>query len=376
MRIFFPSAASLLTDHLPNGEGLIANDLLSGLSARGHSVVACVREAAIAGEASFLTVELGRGSRFGTFEVLGYGRHVRSVAAHLHRQWDFDVAHWLFPQGREAMTNSVPAGLPTIVGPLFSSWPASNKHVRLTDLPYEVTRRYVRHSHRRLLGGAAKILLATPQAGEQVPSSLLNRTEVFPIGVDLSRFQVSELPLSPVVAFVGRLEPLKGIFELIDSFREVRSALPDVRLLIAGDGPAASEVRARVAHYGRSVELLGRVPAESVSELLRQASLLCVPAPGEPYGMALLEAMAAGRAVVAARSGGASFLVKVPEGGRLVPGGDSEALSKALVELLVDRDMLAQMGRVNRRRAEDSFAWPVILGRLECLYAEATGRAG
>jgi glycosyltransferase involved in cell wall biosynthesis len=371
MRVFFPAAAALLTDHLPNGEGLIAHELLTNLVHRGHDVVACARATEFAQQPMYRIVEVGRGSALGTFENAGYARKVRRLAHQLHARDPFDVAHWLFPQGAESANAGAVDGLslPLVLGPLMTNWPTPRKRMRVTDLPYElVVKRLLHRSNRKLIAHSDALLLSTEGAREQLPPVHGARAEVVPFGIDAAKFDVTPLPATPVLAFVGRLDRAKGIFELLASFRDVQAALPEARLVIAGDGPEALAVRKQAAEYGGSVEVLGRVPNGSVPELLARSSLICVPAAGEPFGMALLEAMAAGRPVVAAESAGADALVQIGRGGDVVPPGDVGRLSRSLVGLLADRDLLERMGAFNRRLVEETFDWGVVVDRLEDVY--------
>jgi glycosyltransferase involved in cell wall biosynthesis len=95
----------------------------------------------------------------------------------------------------------------------------------------------------------------------------------------------------------------------------------------------------------------------------------------EAFGIAALEAMAVGRPVVAARSGGLADIVVDGETGCLVPPGDAGELRAALRRLLADEALRARMGAAGRRRAESVFSEQVVLSRLEKAYVRVTGRA-
>ena len=96
------------------------------------------------------------------------------------------------------------------------------------------------------------------------------------------------------------------------------------RLVFVGDGPLRPELEGRA-----NVELTGRVPHEQVPQLIAEATVLCQPSTIEPFGQALLEAMACGRSVVATRIGGPPEFVP-PEAGVLVDPLDEAALAEAM----------------------------------------------
>ena len=174
--------------------------------------------------------------------------------------------------------------------------------------------------------------------------------------------------------FLGVLEPKKGARELIQAFALARSKVPTARLLLVGDGPERQRISQLIAQLDLdgSTLLLDAVPHENVPALLEKSSLLCLPSYGEPFGMVVLEAMAAARAVVAADAGGPRFLVDRELGGRLVPLGSIVELGSALAELLSDETMLLEvLAAFNRQRVEERFSLEHVLDELEAVYAEA-----
>ena len=376
MRIFAPSAAALLTDHSANGEGLIAWALFSRLAARGHEVVACVRTADVSAEPAFTIVETGRASRFESVEPLAYARRVARIFADHGGPARFDVAHWLFPQGPEAVLDTLPATVPVVIGPQLLTWPSPSRIRHPGDLVLAVIRPLLERSHRQVVTRAAGLLASVPAAVANFPPEVRPRVQVLPFGIDETAFTPAELPTEPTVLFIGHLEARKGVRELVEAFARVREELADCRLVMAGEGPERGWLEARRRQLGEGLVLLGSVPHTRIPELLRDASLLCLPSHGEPFGMAIVEGMAAGRAIVALDDAGPRYLVDHGLGGLLVPDRRVESLSGALLELLTDRERLAAMGRHNRGRGERELAWHRIIDELERVYARAVDGAG
>ncbi len=132
-----------------------------------------------------------------------------------------------------------------------------------------------------------------------------------------------------VVGNVGRLHPDKDQATLIDAFAKILPKMPDARLLIMGEGRLRGELERQIGELGISqqVELKGRVP--DALRLFRAFDVFALSSDYEPFGMVLLEAMAAGIPVVSSNCGGAPEVLG--NAGRLFPVGDSEALALVLL---------------------------------------------
>jgi len=148
------------------------------------------------------------------------------------------------------------------------------------------------------------------------------KTVVLNSGVDLDRFHpvdpAAELE-SPAFVHVGTLSERKNVLRLADAF----APLEQGSLTFVGDGPLRAALEAR-----ERVRIVGRVHHDEVPRWLSAADVVCGPALVEPFGQALLEAMACGRSVVATRVGGPPEFVP-PEAGVLVDPLDTAALAEA-----------------------------------------------
>ncbi len=121
--------------------------------------------------------------------------------------------------------------------------------------------------------------------------------------------------------------------------------------VIAGVGPAEAKVRAAFARIGERVRWTGTLEPEALRRLYRAADLYVWPAVKEAWGMAFLEAQAAGVPVVAGRSGGVPAIVSDGKTGLLTPEGDASAFASAVRRLLTDSELRAAMGRAAMQRA-------------------------
>ena len=184
------------------------------------------------------------------------------------------------------------------------------------------------------------------------------------VAPDVSAY-VSQLPADGFLLFVGALHRNKGIEPLLEAYAGLAEAPPLVLIgTLWPDSPRS---------FPPNVIVRNDWPHEAVMEAWRRCSLGLVPSIWpEPFGLVALEAMDAGRPVVASRIGGISDIVADGESGLLVPPGDATALRGAIAGLLADPERRARMGAAGRRRVE-LFRADQILPRIEQVYAEVTG---
>jgi phosphatidylinositol alpha-mannosyltransferase len=170
-------------------------------------------------------------------------------------------------------------------------------------------------------------------------------------GIEIERFAEAEpWPTDGrTIFFLGRHEPRKGLDVLL-------AALPllpaDVTVWIGSDGPDTERLRVRHAGDPR-ITWLGRLSDEEKRRRLKAADIFCAPSlRGESFGVVLLEAMAAGAAIVASDLSGYRLVARPDQDGLLVPPGDAEALAAALNRVLDDpglRTALVEQGAVRAR---------------------------
>lgn len=183
-------------------------------------------------------------------------------------------------------------------------------------------------------------------------------------GIDVERFAGAEpWPTNgPTIFFFGRHESRKGLAVLL----EARHALADdVTFWIGGSGPETDALKAKTGDDPR-VQWLGRISDAELASRLAGADVACLPSlHGESFGVVLVEAMAAGTAIVASELPGYRAVARPDEHAVLVPPDDPAALGLALKDLLADAPRRAQLVAAGRRRAGD-FAMP----KLAAAYAE------
>ena len=178
--------------------------------------------------------------------------------------------------------------------------------------------------------------------------------EIIPNGIDLNHFRPDVQPMEQYrdgklnIVFMGRLEFRKGVNYLLKAFYELKSQMPDTRLIICGPG---TRLRKRYEEWVeknrlRDVVFTGMVSFEDQPRYYRTADVFCAPSTSrESFGLVLLEAMATGRPTVATNIEGYASVVTSGEEGLLVPPMDSHALAQALMTLLKDKALREQMAQ-------------------------------
>jgi glycosyltransferase involved in cell wall biosynthesis len=171
------------------------------------------------------------------------------------------------------------------------------------------------------------------------------------------------------VVFAGRIVRPKGVDVLIRAAREVEG-----EFVICGDGRRLGAMRelARTCGVEDRVEFRGWLSAEDLAEELAQASVAVIPSLWpEPFGLVGIEALAAGRPVVASATGGVPDWLQDGVSGTLVPPGDAAALARALNELLESPERQRQMGEAGKRTVESRFSRERHVTELVRAYATA-----
>jgi glycosyltransferase involved in cell wall biosynthesis len=215
-----------------------------------------------------------------------------------------------------------------------------------------------------------------------------SRIEIIPQGIRMERFDVPpgtretvrrELGVAadaPVAVAIGRLHLQKRFDHLLDTWQDVVAKVPAARLFIAGEGRLAGEIEARrrALRLEGSVTMLGF--RADVPQLLAAADCLVMSSDDEGVPVVAIEAMAAGRAVVATEVGSIAAAVEHGRTGLLVPRQDRAALGSALVAVLGDAALCREMGRRGRAKVRERFELEHCIAETERFLVALASRAG
>ncbi len=259
---------------------------------------------------------------------------------------------------------------------------------------YEIRRKRRKRQLRFLLRNA-KLVVACSEFTRNAVLALgvsVERTRILYPGVDTHHFTPDTRHLTPdtkrgngraTLLTVARLAELyKGHDTTIRALPLVRAKCPDVRYVIAGDGPLRDYLGRVAESVGveREVRFLGEVTDDELPDLYRACDAFVLlsresPSKGgaEGFGIVCIEAGACGKPVVAGRSGGLVDAVDHDKSGLLVDPQDIGAAAVALVSVLNDPAVADRLGKEGRRRVLERFTWDKVIGEAREVFAEAAG---
>ena len=196
-------------------------------------------------------------------------------------------------------------------------------------------------------------------------------------GVDIEEKKRS-LGLYPqrlIVGAIGWLLPIKGPMHLLKAMKSVWESNPDTQLVFVGKGDQEEELKTETFRMGASSKVRFLGWRYDIPEIMQAIDILVLPSLNEGMGRVLVEAMAAGRPVVASNVCGIPDLVRHGQNGFLVSPGDVNGLCTAIIRLLNDQKIREEMGRRGRSAANE-FSEEKMLQKIDALYSSLLGKMG
>ncbi len=344
---------------VPGGVQNHVRDLAEVLVSRGHQVGVLAPGEVRGGLPAYVELA-GKAVAVpynGSVARLAFGPRVSARTARWLREGAYDVVHVHEPLAPSVSLLALWASSQPVVATFHTANVRSRTMAAVSSIVRPSTEKI---SARIAVSESARATLVQHLGGEPV---------VIPNAVFRSAF--SEAPIEPrwqqpgpVIAFLGRIdEPRKGLSLLLDSWPGIRAQVPGCRLLVAGRGESPARPD--------GVEFLGPVSDADRCRLLRSATVYVAPhLTGESFGIVLVEAMAAGTAVVA--SDLPAFRAVLDEGrcGRLFRAGDTPALTTALVDVVTDEAARAAY-RHQASIAVRRYDWDLVADEILAVYGTA-----
>ncbi len=234
---------------------------------------------------------------------------------------------------------------------------------------------------------ADRIIVSSDAVRSMFPAAKRGKVITVRNGIDLRRFhhcrdgagirQQWGIPAeSPVVGFIGRFIPWKGVDYFVRSCVEVSRVFPEARFLVVGSTLQGyeryvEEVRQVIRELGLVDKTVLAFNRKDIPDILAAIDVFVhASIRPEPFGIVIVEAMAAGKPVVATNDGGVPEIINSPDVGVLVPPRDVAAMAKAVIGLLRDRPTAIRMGRAVRQRVEEQFDSVTVTRRVETIYLD------
>ena len=292
-------------------------------------------------------------------------------------QEQFDVIHL-----HEPMTPTLPLSVLRHVPLSPQSVVVGTFHAyREDNYPgYEYVKRVLDRFFERLDG----CIVVSEVVREYMISYFPGDYRVIPNGIDVERF--SNPALRPIeqfddgklnILFVGRLDKRKGFKYLIRAYARVKEAIPRTRLLVVGayDKEDKAEFVLYARKHGlRDVRFIGPVSEEDLPRYYRTCDVFCAPSTGfESFGIILLEAMAAGKPIVASDIDGYRTVLQDGMEGLLIPPEDEQRLADGLICLLKEPALRERMGRQGQAKAQ-YYSWQKVAQQVLDYYQELLER--
>jgi glycogen(starch) synthase len=254
--------------------------------------------------------------------------------------------------------------------PLVVTMQGFNVHI----LPYlrGTEKRIVKIIFKAILARAAFVTACSRyllNTALDIDSSLAGKSAVIFNGVNPDEFDQNHKSLldHPYILCLGRLHsPFKGFDLALFAFKDILDKDYDIKLVIAGTGPDSLYYQRLAVLLGieKKVLFFGRADRSQAVNLFCNCEFFVMPSRVEPFGIVNLEAMASGKAVLAARTGGIPEIINNQEDGLLFEVGNEDSLAKGMELLLKDKDLRERLGRaaLNKIR-KGSFSWDNISAR-------------
>jgi glycosyltransferase involved in cell wall biosynthesis len=243
-----------------------------------------------------------------------------------------------------------------------------------TSISYRIYTYFNKLNEKYVISKIPNIITVSPQAKDWICNKTKSNIHVIPNGVDfydIQSIQTTDKLKHPAILVVGGLVKIKGMDVLLNAIPIIIKKTPDLHIYIAGSGSEESKLKKLVnkLNIENYVDFLGFLSGEKKYTYYKSADIYVQPSRYETFGIAILEAMACGKTVVASNVGGIPFLVIDGETGLLFENGNVRDLAEKILNLLNDKELREKMGKAGKKRAEE-FTWDKIAKQTVEVYKE------
>jgi len=295
-------------------------------------------------------------------------------------------AHWVIPNAPVAILIGLLRRIPVVI-----SLHGSDVYIAEKIKPVGWVARWAFRRAAAITASSPDLLQRAQKLGATTDPT---HAVVIPYGADPAAFRAPEIPREVlreqlgflpdenVLFCIGRLVYKKGFEYAIRALPLLLEKFPGIKLVIAGKGDLRAELEqvALAAGVAPQVRFEGAVPHNRVAEYLAACDIFLLPSVVDDKGNVdglpntLMEALAAGKPVIASEVGGVPLVVSDRQNGRLVPQRNPTALAEAISELLVDPELQTQYGRSGRKKVVQELNWTEISRRYVAVFGVALAK--
>lgn len=300
-------------------------------------------------------------SRLARLEVPSFLVSMHALTSRVARTCDLIHAHWI-PTGAVAGLVAKRLGLPMVITAHGS------------DATYLKAGKMVREVCRFSLASANHVIAVSDTLRDDLIRFGVRADNVTTIhnGVDQTAFQArDEDSGGRMIVWAGRMTEEKGVEYLIRAMRKITTVFRDAVLRLVGDGPLRQDLEelATQLRLSGSVSFVGEKSHSEMVSVYAGCDLVVLPSLSEGLPMVLLEAMAAGKPVVASRVGGIPEVISEGRTGYLVSPGSPDEIADRVIELLGRPELMTEMGTLSRELVKATHTWSSVARKVVAVYA-------
>ena len=379
-RVLVSSAAHILSDYLLTSEGTHCYNLFKHMGKYGYEFEALSTFVRVHGQ-----LDNVRFHQVGSFKISPTSSASNRLAFHsefllrslveakrILRKRKIDIVHHMLPAVFNYTFSPIVLvnGLkqPFVLGPISIRY----YNIPLTErILLPLTSRL----HKETIKKCARIITITNQTKNLYIKTFDERNiSTIPFGVDTDVFKPARLKERREeceILYAGSLYPLKGVHDLIRAIANVRKHGLKANLTIVGEGQQKEALTALTRALGveEHVKFEGFVPYSNMPSYYKRSDIFCFPTLGEPFGKAVIEAMACGKPVIATNAGGPAEIIQDKVDGILVPPSNPEAIALQITRLIEDKNERRRLGERARETAVNRFSWSKIAEKYHQLYS-------
>jgi len=243
-------------------------------------------------------------------------------------------------------------------------------------LPDIMIRTYESIFLKKLLKKSKLIITPSEFVTKDFMKNYSNKTITVNPGVDIQKFK-PDYSLKPVnrILFVGNLiksEDYKGLGYLLESIKIIRKNIPDIKLIVVGEGDYREHYENLSKELGieENIEFRGKLNREEIVKEYQNTNVLVLPSLMESFGMVLIEAMACKKPVIGTKVGGIPYVIDNNKNGLLVPPKDSKELARVITHILKNKKLAKKMGESGYNKVKEKFNWEIQAEKTINLYKE------